>query len=193
MYTVVGLGNPGNEHENTRHNTGRMAVLAFLKKNECAELETDKKRRALKSECKIGKPHSTKASQGKNKILCLLPETYMNKSGNSVVGLKPKDVILLHDDLDLPLGTFKISFGRGSGGHKGVESVMRALKSKDFIRIRIGITPAKKPEAKKINDFILKKFPPKEMESLKKVFKKTSEALEMIIIDDLQKAMNQFN
>lgn len=201
MFTVIGLGNPGSEYENTRHNAGRMAVLAVLKKNNCDELEFDKKRKAVKSECKIGK----------NKILGLLPETYMNKSGNSVAGLKPKDVILLHDDLDLPLGNFKISFGRGSGGHKGVESVMRAIKSKDFIRIRIGISPKKKPDAKKIhpvrnrgrlrprpisngvNDFILKKFSPKELEILKKVFKKTSEAIEVVITDSLQKAMNLFN
>ena len=183
MFAVIGLGNPGNEYENTRHNAGRMAVLTFLKKTGCGELEIDKKRRALKSSCEIGK----------NETLCLLPETYMNKSGNSVLGLRPKNVILLHDDLDLPLGSFKISFGRGSGGHKGVESVMRALKSKDFIRVRIGITPAKKPDAKKINNFILKKFSPKEIEILKKVFKKTSEALEIIITAGLQKAMNQFN
>lgn len=157
--------------------------MTFLKKNGCDELETDKKRKALKSECKIGK----------EKVVGLLPETYMNKSGNSLVGLKPKGIILLHDDLDLPLGGFKISFGRGSGGHKGVESVMRALKSEDFIRIRIGISPKKKPDAKKINDFILKKFSPKETEILKGVFKKTSETIEVIVTDGLQKAMNLYN
>lgn len=183
MFAIIGLGNPGSEYENTRHNTGRMAVLIFAKKNDCDEIELDKKRKALKSECKIKKAV----------VLCLLPETFMNRSGNAAYALKPKDVILLHDDLDLPLGTFKISYGRGSGGHKGVESMMRALKSKDFIRIRIGISPKKKPEAKRINDFILKKFSPKETEILKKVFKKTSEAIEVAITDGLQKAMNLYN
>lgn len=183
MYAVIGLGNPGKEYEGTRHNTGRMAVLAFAKTSGANEWVTDKKTQSLKSEVKAGK----------EKITCLLPETFMNKSGKAVLGLKPNNIILFHDDLDLPLGKFKISFGRGSGGHKGVESVMRALKSRDFVRIRIGISPKKKPDAKKINDFILKKFSPAEIEILKKIFKKTPETIGAIVTGGLQKAMNLYN
>ncbi|MDP2676701.1 MAG: aminoacyl-tRNA hydrolase [bacterium] len=206
MYTLIGLGNPGNEYEHTRHNAGRMALMAFAKKQELDDWTSDKKRQSLKTEgilsAKGGsssggkKPHSAKASAGKEKFVCLLPETFMNKSGNAVKGMSVKaarTLVVLHDDIDLELGRFKISFGRGSGGHKGLESIMRMIKTKDFIRIRIGIAPRKKPPQKQMPDFLLKKFSPKELDELKKVFKKTNEILATIIAEGHQKAMNQFN
>lgn len=186
MYTLVGLGNPGNEYEHTRHNTGRMALMAFAKKQELDGWTLDKKRQSLKTEGVLKK----------EKFICLLPETFMNKSGNAVKGMSVKiarTLVVLHDDVDIELGRFKISFGRGSGGHKGLESIMRMIKTKDFIRIRIGIAPRKKPGQKQMPDFLLKKFSPKDLDELKKVFKKTNEALEVIITEGHQKAMNQFN
>lgn len=189
MYTLIGLGNPGSEYENTRHNAGRMALMHFTKKENLPEWELDKKYQSLK----------TGGTIKKNKFTCLLPETFMNKSGSAVKFLEAKsyklkaNVVVLHDDIDIPLGKFKLSFGRGSGGHKGVESIMRTLHTKDFIRIRIGIAHKKKPSQKDIPDFILKKFQPKEVDRLKKVFRKTTEALEMIITEGLPKAMNMYN
>lgn len=163
MRYLIGLGNPGEEYENTRHNTGRMVVSAFCKEKEFGEFEFDKKIKALTAESKIGK----------EKVLAVLPETFMNNSGLSVKKIvtsskKASDMVVIHDDIDLALGRFKISLGKGSAGHKGVESVMRAVKTKDFYRVRVGITPAtpkgklKKPEGKKLLDFLMGKFKPKE-------------------------------
>ena len=112
MYTIIGLGNPGVEYEKTRHNTGKMAVDALESKNVKAKY--------------------------------IHQDTFMNKSGSAVAKVvkskkAAEKLIVIYDDLDLPLGTMKISFNRGSGGHKGLESVVRAVKTKEFIRIRIGI------------------------------------------------------
>jgi len=109
-------------------------------------------------------------------------------------------LIVLYDDLDLPLGTMKISYDRGSGGHRGLESIIRALKTKEFIRIRIGTSPStpsgklKKPLGEKnVEKHILSEFKKPEMEILKKVFKKVAAAVETIAASGLQSAMTEFN
>ena len=109
-------------------------------------------------------------------------------------------LVVVYDDLDLPLGKIKLSYDRGSGGHKGLESVMRALKTKKFIRIRIGVSPStasgtlRKPEGEKvILNFILTKFRTHELDELKQVFKRVAHALESIVTDGREQAMNQFN
>ncbi len=109
-------------------------------------------------------------------------------------------LIVVYDDLDLPIGKIKISFDRGSGGHKGIESIATTLKTKKFTRIRVGISPVtpggkiKKPNSESVvDDFILKKFKPSEMDELKKVFKRVSEAIEAIVTDGPMIAMNHFN
>lgn len=195
MFYITGLGNPFEEYKNTRHNTGALAVESFSKKNKFPLFEFDKKLKGLISLGKIGK----------EKVTLILPQTFMNKSGSSLKSFitnkkKVENLIVVYDDLDIPLGKFKISFGRGSGGHKGVESVVQAIKTKDFIRIRIGIassTPTgkvKKPKGEqKIIDFILGDFKKQELEKLKKVFKTTNEVIETIIKEGRAKAMNKFN
>ena len=120
MKLVVGLGNPGKEYENTRHNTGRILVGMIEKKLE------DSKIKSLKF---------------------LLPETFMNNSGRVVAPLVKnkkdlKDLVVIYDDIDLPLGKIKISFNRSSGGHNGLGSIIKSLKSEEFLRIRIGISTA---------------------------------------------------
>lgn len=162
MYTIVGLGNPGEMYAETRHNTGRMA-MEVLKKREIP------------------------------KVKLVFLGTFMNKSGSGVSKvIKSKKaagkLIVIYDDLDLPVGAMKISFNRGSGGHKGLESVIRAVKTKEFVRIRIGI--GKKNDVEK---HILGKFSPKEKEILKKVFKKVADAVEVISSESLEKAMMEFN
>jgi PTH1 family peptidyl-tRNA hydrolase len=134
-----------------------------------------------------------------------LPNTFMNKSGAAVSklvkGVKAAEkLIVVYDDLDLPIGTIKLSFDRGSGGHKGVESIMTTLKTKKFTRIRIGISPhtaagkIQKPDSDSVADnFILKTFKPSEMDELKKVFKRVAEAIEAIVADGPAIAMNHFN
>lgn len=187
-YIIMGLGNPGEEYKKTRHNAGREAVEHFAKEQKFKEWGLDKKNNALKTEGKIKK----------EKVSCILPETFMNKSGNSLKKIitskkKAGKLIVVHDDLDLPLGKFKISFGKSAAGHKGVQSVIRAVKTKDFIRIRIGISPKKKPDHKKIMDFIVTKFKPTEEKAIKSTFKKTSKILESIITEGLQKTMSLYN
>ncbi len=190
-YVIVGLGNPGNEYDRTRHNAGRMAVELFAKKNDAAEWREDKKANALVA--KVGK--ST----------LVLPNTFMNKSGGAVAKYvksvkAAKNMVVVYDDLDLPLGRIKISFARSSGGHNGLKSVARAVKTDEFIRVRIGVsshTPkgvVKKPQGEEaVLKFILGKFSPKDELELKKVLKTTVEALECIVEEGYVPAMNRFN
>lgn len=191
---ILGLGNPGQEYAGTRHNTGREAAMYFSARGGPAlgwafnEFKFDKKSNALVSEGKLGA----------KKIFIALPETFMNKSGSAATKLiRPKkelrELVILHDDLDLPLGRFKISYGKNSGGHKGVESIMRALKTKNFVRVRIGISPKNKPDHKEIMKFIVGKFKPAEADLVKKTFKKISEALSCMATDSLEKAMSEYN
>ena len=173
MYIVVGLGNPGDEYARTRHNTGRMAADFLAEKI-----------RGIK---------------------VVVPDTFMNHSGKAVMKVvksqkAAKNLIVIYDDLDLPLGTMKISYNRSSGGHRGVESIIKALKTEEFIRIRIGISPAtpsgklKKPKGEKdVEKHILSEFKKPEMDILKKVFKKVSAAVEKIVSDGLAPAMTEFN
>jgi len=195
VYFIVGLGNPGEEYVHTRHNTGRIILEYFRKAGSFSDWEPNKKLRALVSGGKV---------QG-DMVSIVLPETFMNKSGASVVLVvknkkQAERLVVVHDDLDLPLGSFKIVFNRGSGGHRGVESIRRAIKTEGFIRIKVGISPrtpsgkTKKPKGEKaVNNFILGTFKPKELELLKKVSKKVSGALTAIVVDGKERAMNEFN
>ncbi|MEK7140189.1 MAG: aminoacyl-tRNA hydrolase [Patescibacteria group bacterium] len=176
MKLIVGLGNPGEKYESTRHNTGRMMVGLIEKKID-----------------------------PKNKIKFITPDTFMNNSGKAVTPLVKskkdlKDLIVIYDDMDLPLGKIKISFNRSAGGHRGLHSVIRALKSEEFLRIRIGIAPAtpsgkvKKPKGEKaVINFILGEFKKSELETLKKLSKKVAEAVEMIFTESKEKAMSIYN
>ena len=194
MY-IVGLGNPGEEYKESRHNVGRIILEKFRKKFGFSDWEFDKKSQALTSEGKVGK----------TKTKLILPDTYMNKSGGSVKKFvtskkKAQDLIVVYDEIDLPLGTTKIVFNRGSGGHKGIESVIRSLGTKEFTRLRVGISPStpsgkiKKPKGEqKVIDFVLGKFSKKELETLKKVEKKVVEALECVVTEGRAVTMNKFN
>ena len=205
MRYIVGLGNPGEEYELTRHNAGRIAVLEFVKKEGIDEPEFDKKLKALVAKGEIGgDPASVKTSAGKGKFQIILPETFMNKSGDSLKPLalsakKAENLVVVHDDIDLPLGKVKISFGKNSGGHKGVESVIKAVKTINFTRVRIGISSTnakgvvKKPSGDKFLDYIVGKFKPVEMAEMKKSAKKSAEALRVIVSDGTEKAMGEFN
>lgn len=182
-YIVLGLGNPGDEYEGTRHNLGRMVLDAFVKEKKLEDWGIDKKIKSLVTAGKIGK----------NKATFIKPETFMNKSGEAVRGLikskkAAESLIVIHDDLDIPLGKFKISFNKSSGGHRGVESIMKAIKTEAFIRIRIGISgetasgKIKKPQGEeKVIDTILGEFKKDELAELRKIIKKAVVALEKVI------------
>nr|KKS48787.1 MAG: Peptidyl-tRNA hydrolase [Candidatus Giovannonibacteria bacterium GW2011_GWF2_42_19] len=188
---IVGLGNPDPQYSGTRHNIGRDIIKIFAKKAAFPGHFEDfelKKKAALISEGKIKK----------EPIMMILPELFMNNSGKAVqLFIKPKktleNVIVLHDDIDMPLGRFKIVYNRGSGGHRGVESVRRALKTEAFVRVRVGICPRKKPNHKELLTFLTSKFKPAEAEILKKLSKKISEALEIIATEGHEKAMSLYN
>jgi PTH1 family peptidyl-tRNA hydrolase len=190
-YVIVGLGNPGNEYENTRHNAGRMAVEHFGKKNGIDEWRVDKKAVATVAKA--------------DDATLVLPDTYMNKSGSAVAryvkSVKAAEkLIVVYDDLDLPIGKVKLSFDRGSGGHKGIESITRAVKTKKFVRVRVGVSPhtpsgkIRKPSGEdEVVKFILAKFKPAEIDVLKKLWKTTDEALACIMAEGREVAMNRFN
>ena len=187
---IVGLGNPGKEYEKTRHNAGRNTVELVAEKENFGEFVFNKKANAL----------IAKGTIGSENAMLVLPETFVNASGKAVSAFvkspkAAKNLLVIHDDLDLPVGTLKMVFGRGSGGHKGVESVMRTLKTQDFARIRIGVAPAgKKNQAKKLKDeekvikHVLGKWKPSEEAVFKKVLKKAAEAVRLYCTSGLASA-----
>lgn len=174
MKLIVGLGNPGEEYTKTRHNAGRIM----------AALIEDK----IESKAKF-----------------IVPDTFMNHSGRAIVPfVKSKkdlsELIVIYDDIDLPLGKIKISFNRSAGGHNGLKSVIRALKSEEFLRVRVGIAPAtpsgkiKKPKGEKaVLNFILGEFKKSELETIKKLSKKVAEAVDLIYKESKEKAMSLYN
>ncbi|MEI6296086.1 MAG: aminoacyl-tRNA hydrolase [bacterium] len=199
MFIIVGLGNPGEEYVDTRHNAGRI-ILEYIKKalskdEDFSDWENDKKLKALVSNGQIGK----------EKVLLLEPDNFMNNSGSSLKPLitnkkKAESLVVIHDDLDLPVGKHKITFNRGSGGHKGVDSIISNIKTEAFVRYRIGISPVtpggkmKKPKGEKdVTSLIMGSFKEKETEELKKLGKKLAEATQMMIKESRDKAMSLYN
>ena len=194
-WIIVGLGNPGEEYDMTRHNTGRMALDYFAKSLRFAPWREDKRSKA----------HVASGMVSGIVVALVAPDTFMNKSGAAVVKFvknhkAAERLVVIHDDLDLPLGKIKLSFDRGSGGHKGLESVQRAVKTKKFTRVRVGVSPStasgviRKPEGEKVvHNFILSKFKTHELAEVKQIFKRVAHALETIVLEGHEKAMNQFN
>lgn len=186
MYLFIGLGNTGDQYARTRHNVGRETLLAAVKKFDLPKPTLAPRLQALVAEGKLGK----------EKIVLMLPETFVNKSGNAVAPaarfykVRPDHIILLHDDVDMLLGATKLSFGRNSGGHKGVESVMRMLKTKNFWRMRIGVQKKKRVPGE---DLVLQKFRGDEETVMKKIVKKNLEAIATVTADGPERAMNDYN
>ena len=173
MWTIVGLGNPDSEYVGTRHNVGKDFVEALAPK-----------------------------LPKKAKVAAL--NVYMNNSGGPIKKLIPSKkaaagLVVVHDELDLPLGRVKVSFGSSAGGHNGVKSIERALKTRDYVRVRVGISPStpsgklRRPEAEKIVDFVLGKFKTGEQDKLKKAKKVVGEALELIVTEGKDRAMTEIN
>ena len=193
-YIIAGLGNPGLQYENTRHNTGRI-ILDAVRAEFGDEFKFNKNVNAQVATGKIGK----------EKVTFVAPETFMNNSGKAVAGLvksikAAEKLIVIYDDFNLPLGRMRISFNRSSGGHNGLESIIKSVKTEAFIRIRIGVAPetakgtAKVPHGdEKIEKFILGPFKDDEVKEIKKLAKKTVEAVEMIVRESREKAMSVFN
>jgi len=188
MFLIVGLGNPGRKFQKTRHNIGFLVIDEFVKKNNFPEFKFSRKFNALISEGKFNN----------EKIIIAQPQTFMNDSGKSVRALISfykiinPSLVVIHDDIDLPLGKIRIVKNRGAGGHRGVESIIKEIKARNFVRLRVGIQP-KSGKPKKAEIFVLQKFNNEEEKIIKEVIKKTVEALEMALENSLEKVMNKFN
>lgn len=194
-YIIVGLGNPGAEYENTRHNTGRILLDLIRAELKGDEWELDKKLNAQVSMVKVGK----------EKVKLVAPDTFMNNSGKSVAPLvKSKKaaerLMVIYDDFQLPIGRMKISFNKSSGGHNGLESVIKCVKTEAFPRLRVGTAPATaKGDAKiphgeeKIEKFILGPFKEDEMKLIKKLTKKTVEGITLWVKEGREQATGLVN
>lgn len=184
MKIIVGLGNPGNEYSGTRHNVGFMAVDELARK---LGIQSWKKRSgALIAEYR-----------GKEPIVLVKPQTFMNLSGTAVGELARwykvavEDIVVIFDDMDLPIGRLRLRMKGGSGGHKGIESLLTHLPKDNFARIRIGID---RPQTGwQVVDHVLSCFTKEEQPLLQEAITKTVEAVECVVEQGLDKAMNVYN
>ena len=191
---IAGLGNPGKKYIDTRHNVGRMVLERFCEAHDLSSWEDRKEIKARMS----------RGMFGKREVVLLEPDDYMNNSGKSIAKYVKNeslyDLIIIHDDIDLPIGTFRISYNKGSGGHNGVRSVESELKTKQFARVRIGIAPRtffgimRKPKGKgAVQNFVLNTFSRSESQKLESVLEKAVKAIDSIMQDGVTKAMNEWN
>lgn len=181
MKLIAGLGNPGTKYANARHNLGFMVVDAFAKS------EGQMWRISKDWIC-----YFIKASD----YLLIKPSTFMNKSGEAVRSVAQffkidgGDILIVHDDLDLPFGKIRISFDSLSAGHKGVESMIESLSGPDFTRLRVGIGRPKKGDPQK---YVLEDFSNAQMVKLPQIIKKSQEAIRSFLSDGIHATMNRFN
>jgi PTH1 family peptidyl-tRNA hydrolase len=184
-YLIVGLGNPGKEYAKTRHNAGFMVIDAIAETTGIALSR-------VKSKAIIGD-----GKYNGSKVILVKPQTYMNLSGQAVSGLvgfykvQHDHILVIHDDLDLPLGTLRIRPNGGPGGQKGIKSIIEKLGSPEFARIRFGIgRPPGRMDAKA---YVLEKFLPREQEEFEFALLRARDAALAFISDGLEKSMNQYN
>jgi len=198
---IVGLGNPGEEYAYTPHNAGRLAVEEF------ARLHGARSFRKERMYC----AHITDVMLSNAKgslnipITLVLPDTYMNDSGKSVAPFlsTPEDatgIIVVHDDIDLPIGGVRISYDRGTGGHKGVASIISETGTKKFIRVRIGVAPVnifgkmRKPShAGGVSAYVLTPVPAIRKKKFDEGILRAQDALDTVIREGVSFAMNMFN
>jgi PTH1 family peptidyl-tRNA hydrolase len=185
VWVVIGLGNPGRQYAESRHNAGFMVVKRLWKRWRFPEWK--KKFRAKLSS----------GFRGEEEVFLVMPQTYMNRSGEAVAllvsffKLPPDHLLVIYDDLDLPLGSLRIRRAGGPGTHRGMQSVVETLGREDFPRIRIGIGPL--PEEAEAAQFVLEPFTPQEKEKLRPCLEAACEATEMILDGAIDQAMNLYN
>ena len=198
MKLLVGLGNPGEKYDNTRHNAGFVVLDTLLKKYEDLEKtfwETDKKNHAL----------TKKITIGKEAVLLVKPTTFMNDSGKAVAAvasyykIPSEDIIVIHDDIDIQFGKEKIRFGGGAGGHHGVESIIEHLKTDKFLRVRLGIGSSERQEERSnkkhafIEKYVLANFPAQEKGKLKSMITQTVKKIVLLIEHGIDTYMSKYN
>ncbi len=184
MKLLVGLGNPGDRYAGSRHNAG------FLVASRVAE----RHRISLKKKGYQGIYGVGRVAGEETTIL--LPQTFMNRSGGSVnaasrsLGVAPGDLIVIHDDLDLPMGRIRVRPEGGHGGHNGLRDIIAVFGRKDFVRLKVGIG---RPERGDVTDYVLGRFHAGEQKLLPQLLDLAADAVEMILTDGVSAAMNKFN
>lgn len=199
MKIIVGLGNPGEKYEGTRHNLGFMVVDHLLKDLMSAKDAVWSANSKLKSDIAA-------VGVGREKVILAKPQTYMNNSGLSVslllnfYKIAPSDLWVVYDELDLPVGSMKIRSGGAAAGHHGVESIMEKIGTDEFWRFRMGIGTSydkehvlSKQRIKQAKDYVLGGFGKGDAGKIRELIKHGSEALQMALEKDLETAMNRFN
>ena len=193
MKLIVGLGNPGRGYANNRHNVGFICLNHFARTQ------------GIRFDKKQGKARIGMGEVAGSEVVLAKPQTYMNLSGQSVSLLIKKfdvnldDLLVIHDDLDLPLGKIRISRGGGSGGHKGIDSIISSLGSQEFSRLRVGIgrpmaTPGSTPISEdEIIAYVLSDFTAEEKQIISQVIPRVSEAIICLLSEGLVAAMNKYN
>jgi PTH1 family peptidyl-tRNA hydrolase len=194
MYYIVGLGNPGTEYSDTRHNVG-FFVLEHLA--ESSNFSSWHKSGSHGGNVTTGELDGTE-------VTLLLPTTFMNESGVAVRMLVPKGkeecLVVVYDDVDLAFGELKVSFDRGAGGHNGMKSIIERLGTTAFVRVRVGVAQKsiftgslKRPKGEALPKFVLAPFTTKEKKQLEDVLKKAAEAVVAVVTEGREKASNKFN
>lgn len=210
MKLIVGLGNPGEKYAKVRHNLGFMVVDEWVKRLDVGGRKLENEVGNWKLENKF-KSYILRFAQNDSQLILAKPQTFMNNSGMAVSLLttyykllasrsEPStDLIVIHDDLDLPLGKIKVRLGGAAAGHHGVESIISGLGTDKFIRIRLGIGNLKtqSSEHKKVHvsaeKFVLEPFIHSEKSQVKHMIKQALKALEILLDRGLVEAQNQFN
>jgi PTH1 family peptidyl-tRNA hydrolase len=186
-WLIVGLGNPGLEYRNNRHNVGQM-VLDELASRVGGSFKSHKTRaQVLEGRLGIGGP----------RVVLAKPATYMNVSGGPVAGLAnfygiaPDRVVAVHDEIDIPFNTVKLKIGGGEGGHNGLRDISKALATKDYLRVRVGV--GRPPGRMDTADFVLRDFATAEKKELPFLLDEAADAVEMLLADGLLAAQQKFH
>jgi len=186
---IVGLGNPGRSYANNRHNIGFICLRYFARTQ------------GIKFNQKKGLARIGTGTVAGNRVVLARPQTFMNNSGQSVnrlvrkFSVNPKDLLVIHDDLDLPLAKIRLSSGSGSGGHKGINSIIQELGTREFTRLRVGIgRPANpNPTEDDIIAYVLSNFSSEEKKAVNQIIPRIAEAILCLLTEGLTPAMNKFN
>jgi PTH1 family peptidyl-tRNA hydrolase len=183
---VVGLRNPSEKYGRTRHNAGAMAVERFAQRHRIA-INLDR-----------GKALAGRGALDGAEVVLVLPKTYMNVSGEAVgplarkTGTPPSDVVIVYDDMDLPLGTIRLRPYGSAGGHNGMKSIIAALGTDRFPRLRVGVGRPD-PSAKDAISHVLGSFRPDERDKLESVLERAADCIEVLLREGIERAMNKFN
>jgi len=200
MKLIVGLGNPGEKYIGVRHNLGFAVVDELGKKMDDGKWKIG----VEDGGWKLDKKFKSEVLKTKD-VLLVKPQTYMNNSGMAVkllttyYKLPATDLIVIHDELDLPLGKIKVRIGGAAAGHHGVESIIAALGTDQFIRVRLGIgnlrtqSGERKGQSISAEKFVLEPFVPREKPQVKHMVKQVLKALDLLLEKGLEKAQNQYN